>query len=161
MSGVLEAYGDVNRFMLGLKTTVQQLFSEHGLAGWDFKMDRAMARAGCCNYKLKTISISKHFMTSPKSTYGSLWNIIWHELAHALTPGHKHNEVWRAKAIELGSDGRTHCDHYHKHSYSGTCKCHGTLHYRHRVMRGEARKARCKTRVAYTAESGTVMTLVA
>lgn len=127
MSRVLEAYGNVDRFALGMKTTMQELFSQHGLEGWDIKIDRAVTRAGCCNYRLKTISISKYFITSPKTTYGSLWNILWHELAHALTPGHKHNEVWRAKAIELGSDGKTHCDHYHKYSYNGTCECPGTL----------------------------------
>ena len=30
---------------------------------------------------------------------------IRHEVAHALTEGHKHDSVWRDKCIELGGDG--------------------------------------------------------
>jgi hypothetical protein len=31
---------------------------------------------------------------------------ILHEIAHALTPGHNHDSVWRAKSIEIGCDGK-------------------------------------------------------
>lgn len=30
---------------------------------------------------------------------------IIHEVAHALTEGHRHDSVWKAKCIELGGDG--------------------------------------------------------
>jgi hypothetical protein len=31
---------------------------------------------------------------------------IIHEIAHALTKGHNHNNVWKRKCIELGGDGQ-------------------------------------------------------
>lgn len=31
---------------------------------------------------------------------------ILHEIAHALTEGHGHDEVWRAKLLEIGGDGK-------------------------------------------------------
>ena len=30
---------------------------------------------------------------------------LLHEVAHALTPNERHNEVWRDKCIEIGGDG--------------------------------------------------------
>ena len=36
----------------------------------------------------------------------SVENTILHEIAHALTPGKGHGPVWRAKAIEIGCDGK-------------------------------------------------------
>lgn len=31
---------------------------------------------------------------------------ILHEIAHALTEGHGHDEVWKAKCLEIGGDGK-------------------------------------------------------
>ena len=33
--------------------------------------------------------------------------IVLHEIAHALTPGHSHDDVWRSKCLEIGGDGET------------------------------------------------------
>jgi predicted SprT family Zn-dependent metalloprotease len=32
---------------------------------------------------------------------------ILHEIAHALTEGHGHDAVWKAKLLEIGGDGKT------------------------------------------------------
>jgi len=31
---------------------------------------------------------------------------ILHEIAHALTVGHKHDKVWKQKLLEIGGDGK-------------------------------------------------------
>jgi len=41
---------------------------------------------------------AKRLYTRP----GQPSNLMWHELCHILTPGHSHDDVWRAKAKEYG-----------------------------------------------------------
>lgn len=80
---------------------------KHGLArqGWTFKFDSARARAGQCDYDACVISISKH--TLKAWSRKQVHNIILHEVAHALV-GHEHghDEVWRARALSIGCDGK-------------------------------------------------------
>ena len=57
---------------------------------------------------------------------------ILHEIAHALTEGHNHDEVWRLKCIEIGGDGKR-CYSYHdtntierkRKIYQAFCPEHG------------------------------------
>ncbi len=67
---------------------------------WSFKFDKAKRRAGCCNYSKRTISLSRHFVELNSEDEVRL--TILHEIAHALTPGHHHDAVWKAKCAELG-----------------------------------------------------------
>lgn len=80
------------------------LMQRHGLHDWRFRFDMARARYGFCSNHKRVISISMHLaMMNPiRKTRVT----ILHEIAHALTPGHNHDAVWRAKAIEIGSDGK-------------------------------------------------------
>lgn len=82
------------------------LMAAHGLTekGWRFQWDNAARRFGQCRYSTKTISMSQQ-LTKQRSA-DAVRNTMLHEIAHALTPGHGHDAVWRAKAISLGCDGR-------------------------------------------------------
>jgi predicted SprT family Zn-dependent metalloprotease len=82
-----------------------ELMQKHGIKqhGWIFRFDNAKRRFGCCKYRSRTITLSKH-LTELNDEY-RVKNTILHEIAHALTPGHHHDWVWKAKAIEIGCDG--------------------------------------------------------
>jgi predicted SprT family Zn-dependent metalloprotease len=81
-------------------------FQEHGLtaSGWKWKWNnRLKTTAGTTEFQSKTISLSSLYVT--KATESEIKNTILHEIAHALTPGHHHDEVWKAKAKLIGCNG--------------------------------------------------------
>lgn len=84
-----------------------QLMDEHGLYGWNIVWDNARKRGGQCRYATRTISLSR--LIVPTWEDAEIRNVLLHEIAHALTPGHSHDAVWRRKLISMGGDGsRTH-----------------------------------------------------
>lgn len=88
------------------QTLANELMSLHGLIaqGWKFKLDGAPKRFGVCRHHLKTISMSRVLVELNEEP--KVKDTILHEIAHALvSPGHKHDSVWRAKAIEIGCNG--------------------------------------------------------
>lgn len=75
------------------------------LAGWKVEFNyRAKGRLGQCNYQRKALIFSGIFV--PHMTEDQFQNTVLHEIAHALTPGHKHDAVWRRKFISLGGNGK-------------------------------------------------------
>jgi hypothetical protein len=42
--------------------TARRLMIEHKLFGWTFSLDDAKARAGCCKYKQKLITLSRYYV---------------------------------------------------------------------------------------------------
>jgi predicted SprT family Zn-dependent metalloprotease len=81
-----------------------ELMREHGLTGWSFALDHAFRRFGSCDFRRKRITLSRKLVAL--SDEAQVRNTILHEIAHALTPGQAHNEIWRAKSLEIGSDGK-------------------------------------------------------
>lgn len=85
----------------------RQLMDEHSLYGWRIVWDNARKRGGQCRYDTRTISLSR--LIVPTWDEAEIRNVLLHEIAHALTPGHSHDAVWRRKLISMGGDGsRTH-----------------------------------------------------
>lgn len=83
------------------------LLAIHGLTerGWRFEWDNAARRFGRCTYTTKTITMSRQLTV--QRTPQAVGNTMLHEIAHALVgPGFGHGPVWRAKALELGCDGK-------------------------------------------------------
>lgn len=118
----------------------------NGLKSWKFEFDdNAVARFGRCSYHTKTISLSKILVQ--RHSENKVYEIILHEVAHALTPGHKHDEVWRAKCIQLGGNGErcwdTHGqEHNQTWAWVGTCPACGRQVKRHRDP-GKRRTCSC------------------
>lgn len=103
-----------------------ELFKKHGLENWHFKFDRAIQRAGSCHFGKRTISLSIHMVLKETITMEQIENVILHEMAHAIVGfQHGHNDVWRAKAIEIGCDGaRCHTLKFMPEpKYKITCPC--------------------------------------
>ena len=83
---------------------------KHGLTektGWRFRFDQAFQRLGCVRgwkrVRGGTIQLSRDRVLMMKREY--VLEVILHEIAHALVGlHHGHNDVWRAKALELGAN---------------------------------------------------------
>lgn len=62
------------------------------------KMTRTM---GQFSIRKRRIQLSTYYIKI--KSYRIMINTILHEIAHALTPAHGHDLIWKAKAIEVGA----------------------------------------------------------
>ena len=89
------------------KALAESLIAQH-CPGYKFRFTADRVRYGYCSYNRGEIGMSRYLVSLNPIT--SVLDTILHEIAHALTPGCEHNEVWRAKAIELGANGKQYYD---------------------------------------------------
>jgi predicted SprT family Zn-dependent metalloprotease len=124
------------------QTLANELMQKHGIKqqGWRFTFDNARRRFGCCKYRPKVITLSKYL--THLNDEKEVRNTILHEIAHALTPGHHHDRVWKAKAQEIGCTGDR-C--YSGKSvttpesrYIAVCSGCGHTHKKHRATRSSS-----------------------
>jgi hypothetical protein len=157
--------------LIKAKELCLQLMLKHGLTeekGWKFEWLRSKRVAGKCitigSRKIvgytstgRSIKVStgvphggtillSSIITSIH-TEEEVLDTILHEIAHGLTPGNGHDEVWRRKAIEIGCNGKR-CYHISekqaeiRFSIVATCfKC-GKKHYKSRMPK-EDRWCKC------------------
>lgn len=81
-----------------------ELMKQHGLLekGWKFGFDNAKRRNGACEYGIKTIWLSRHYVKL--NTEELIVDTILHEIAHALTPDDRgHGRSWKLKCAEIGA----------------------------------------------------------
>lgn len=81
---------------------LREELDKYSLNDWHIRLDTNISRPylGLCSYKDKCIILSAHHIDTHPDI--EIIDTIKHEVAHALCPGHEHNEVWKAKVIELG-----------------------------------------------------------
>lgn len=118
------------------------LMKDHGLTGWSFGFNNAKQRFGVCDYRKKTIGMSRVLL--PQLTMAQAENTILHEIAHALTPGDNHGPTWKATAKAIGSDGMR-CGPVVKevpHKWTLYCEA-GHEFGRHRRFKGRASCPNC------------------
>lgn len=126
------------------------LMQKHGLTrqGWRFRFDHARVRAGQCSYAKKIISVSRHFATS--ASRAEVTDTLLHEIAHALTPSHGHDRVWRSVALRLGCKGqRCHSSRFMKARYIQQCSNHCWQREAHRQRKNLVCRY-CGAKVIYT-----------
>lgn len=104
----------------------------HGLNEWKFKFDNAKRRYGLCNFRTKTISLSKNLVEL--NSLEESFDTVLHEVAHAIVgPGNGHNKKWRNTAISIGCSGsRCHYAETAQPKYTGECINCGRTINRHR-----------------------------
>src|SRR5438034_569078 len=91
--------------LAAIGTLARALLAHHHLSQWRFQFDNATKRAGCCHYARQQISLSYEF--AQQAADEEIRDTLLHEIAHALVgKAHQHDEVWRAKALEIGCSGR-------------------------------------------------------
>ena len=121
------------------KSLAIELMDKHGLfdKGWSFEFDNAKRRLGRCRYNSfgggGLISLSKHITLI--NDISIIRNTILHEIAHALVGYiHKHDSVWRFKAMEIGCNGNRLCSDNVKveGKYVAICNGCGKKKYAHR-----------------------------
>src|SRR5688572_2817709 len=90
---------------------LRALLDKHQLSSWKIRLSTDMrAPLGLCSYKDKTIMLNAfHIDTHPSIEVS---DTIKHEVAHALCPGAQHNDIWKAKALELGCRNALPCATY-------------------------------------------------
>ena len=72
------------------------------------KWSNARANFGMCSYQRGNptyfiITISKPL--AELNDDETVKQVVLHEIAHALTPGHGHDTTWKQKCLELGGNG--------------------------------------------------------
>lgn len=78
-----------------------ELMNKHEVGHFKFKYGRSKTYAGNCSSSNQTIKLNITFVV--KNGIERIKNTILHEIAHAIVGiENGHNEVWQAKAKELG-----------------------------------------------------------
>lgn len=84
------------------------LMTAHGVGSLHFEFDNAKRRLGATHIVrigntvlAEKITISKHYAAILPAD--EIRDVILHEIAHALTPGHGHDAVWRNACRKVGA----------------------------------------------------------
>jgi SNF2 family DNA or RNA helicase len=88
------------------------LLDQHSLQDWKIRLVTDLTRPflGKCVYTEKCIYLNAHHIDTHPDV--EIHNTIRHEIAHALTPGHQHDEIWQEKAHEIRCDNVAPCASY-------------------------------------------------
>ena len=119
----------------------ESLIKKHGLESWSFQFDNARNRAGCCNYTIRVISLSRLYCL--KAGQDQVRDTILHEIAHALAGhGHNHDAKWKSIARSIGCTAdRCHSVDFAPAKYIVSCLRCGWHEKKNRRLRG----AICRT----------------
>lgn len=91
---------------------IMDLIAMFAPAGTKFDWDGASRRFGRCSYSKNRITGKYHdfkitisYELARRNSWEVIKGVVLHEIAHANTPGHGHDSIWRRECIRLGGDG--------------------------------------------------------
>lgn len=94
----------MNHILLKRHASATKLVQHYLPDVWSFEYDRAVRRAGACNFQKRKITVSRHYAAQVSDE--EFRQILLHEIAHAIAgSAHGHDEVWRKVAIRIGYTG--------------------------------------------------------
>jgi predicted SprT family Zn-dependent metalloprotease len=89
-------------------TLARKLIDDHGLPGWDFKLNKTKRQLGVCKEPIKRIEMSEYYVLHNRREM--IVDTILHEIAHALVGvNHGHDQVWKHMCLRLGCNPKS-CD---------------------------------------------------
>uniref|UniRef100_A0A6M3LCF4 Putative helicase n=1 Tax=viral metagenome TaxID=1070528 RepID=A0A6M3LCF4_9ZZZZ len=94
-------------------TFCREELNKHNLSDWHIRLVtevKSNSFLGKCSYKDKSIYLNAHHIDT--HLQAEVENTILHEIAHALTEGAGHDDVWKDKAKELGCTNTLPCATY-------------------------------------------------
>lgn len=99
----------------------EKIFTENNIKNWKVLIsdDLKPNNAGLCIYETKTL-VFNDYLLQYSNDY--IIDIIYHEIAHILTPNDKsHGKQWEKKFIDLGGSGNSDIDFFKASKYSIYC----------------------------------------
>ena len=96
-----------------LRSNILALIEEYAPEGTQFQWDNATRRFGSCRYSYNRLTgkyfnfvITISYPLATRNTWDVVRLTVLHEIAHALTPGHNHDTIWKRECLRIGGDGK-------------------------------------------------------
>lgn len=100
---------------------------KYGLMHWKIEISNSRGAAGRCIPYLRTIELSSFWLG--KHTDAKILDTIRHEIAHALTPGAKHGDRWKAVCVRIGATPKARFKaEVEDFRWQGVCPCGKAKH---------------------------------
>ena len=143
--------------LIEIERHAKALMTAHGVGALEFAFDNGKRRLGATHtlrigntVLAKKITLSRHYaVLLPKE---EIHDVILHEIAHALTPGHGHDAVWKAACRKVGAKP-SRCAMPSARPAApieGRCpKCDVKVSEHHRMPRAVYVHRTCRTRLTY------------
>ena len=90
---------------------IKALIEEYAPEGTAFKWSRSLHNVGSCSYKSHNneywnFIIYISWPIASCNTWEVIKKTVIHEIAHANTPNHGHDAIWKRECLRLGGDGK-------------------------------------------------------
>lgn len=148
----------MNRYDMEIK--IRELIKQYAPSGTKFAWDNATRRFGCCRYKTNRFTGEVHdfritisYPLASRNDWEVVKRTVLHEIAHARTPNHGHDAIWRRECRLIGGDGER-CYRNTEQGgdvvalpfkYIGVCPVCGVKFHRNRLTQGARTGYHCRS----------------